>query len=92
MGLFSEVPDNIAVLNMRQDGSILIINFNKGFLAYGGGSSRIQAAIAQIVYTMTEISPIRQVKFLIEGSGDELVIGGEGYVIDRPLSRQDINI
>ncbi|MFH1429364.1 MAG: GerMN domain-containing protein, partial [Candidatus Margulisiibacteriota bacterium] len=92
IGIFSEVPDDITVLGVRQEGSTLRVNFDSKFYDFGSGSAGIQAAIAQIVYTLTELKTINSIQFLIEGQERELIIGKEGYVIDRALSRKDINI
>jgi len=46
--------------------------------------------IGQIVYTITEVPGIKKVWIKMEGE-KELVLGGEGLVIDRPLSREDIS-
>jgi len=92
LGVFSEISNDIQVLSLRQTGKTLRLNLSQEFLEYGGGSASIQAAIAQIVYTLTELETIDRVKFLINGKEDGLVLGGEGLVIERALRRSDVNL
>ena len=92
LGIYSEIPSDIKVLSVRQEGRVIKVNLSSEFLEYGGGSSHIHAAIAQIVYTLTELKSIHSVKFLINGKEGALIVGGEGYVIEKALSRSDINL
>ena len=44
--------------------------------------------LAQVVYTVTQFSTVKGVQFALDGEPIE-VIGGEGVVIDHPLTRKD---
>lgn len=90
-GFFSEIPAGVKALNIDVQGDTATLNFNNKLAKYGGGSARVQGLIAQIVYTLTDIKGIDKVRVLIEGKSD-VVLGGEGYVIDRPLGRRDVHL
>lgn len=47
------------------------------------------ALIQQIVYTASEEPGIRRV-LITQNGGQEAVVGGHGFVIDRPLEREDV--
>lgn len=89
-GYFSEIPKTTRIKNVVRDGDMLKVNFSKGLEQYGGGTARVQALVSQIVYTMTEIKGVKKVQILIDGK-KEVSLGSEGYIIDRPLSRDDVS-
>ena len=88
---FSEIPPGVTVISIVTKDRTAIINFNQKLAKYGGGSTRVQGLIAQIVYTATETRGIEKVRILVEGEGN-LVLGAEGYVIDHPLGRWDVRL
>ncbi|OGC07394.1 hypothetical protein A2526_02600 [candidate division WOR-1 bacterium RIFOXYD2_FULL_36_8] len=90
-GYFTEIPKRARVLSLKKEGTLLRINFNRDFENYGGGSARVLGLVGQIIYTFTETSDIETILIMIEGK-EEVVLGGEGYVIDHPLSRSDIKL
>lgn len=86
-GIYTEIPYKTKVLNIKQEFSSIIVNFNKDFLDFEGGTNKIQNAIKQIVYTLTDFREVKQVVIAVDGKRD-LVIGAEGYIIDKPLTRE----
>lgn len=88
-GFYTEIPDGAKILSVQKKGEMAVVDFNSKLETYGGGATRIQALIGQIVYSFTEISGIEEVKITVNGK-DEVILGGEGYVIDKPLSRSDL--
>ena len=71
------------------DGTVVLI-FNDELLKISGGHNAIDGVLRQIVFTATEIHGIKAVRFKVFGhESNTLVIGGEGYTVDRPLSRAD---
>lgn len=89
-GIATQLPAGTKVLNARITGSTATINFNRKLENYGGGSTRLQGMIAQIVYTATDIPGVEKAWIWIE-SRKEVVLGGEGLVLDHPLSRGEIS-
>ncbi|KAF0134916.1 MAG: germination protein M [Candidatus Saganbacteria bacterium] len=87
--IFSEIPNKAKILDIKTNEDVVEVIFNEELENYGGGSARVQGLISQIVYTFTEIPGIKRVKISVRGR-DEVALGGEGYVIDKPLSREDL--
>ena len=89
-GVVSYLPGGTKVSNVRASGRTAIINFNSKLEDYGGGTARVEGMIAQIVYTTTGISGIDKAWIWMNGE-KEIVLGGEGLVLDKPLGRADIS-
>lgn len=89
-GYSTQLPATAKVKSLTIENKIASVDFNRELGDYGGGSSRVQGMIAQIVYTLTEFKKIEKVRILVEGNGKP-VLGGEGYVIDKPLARTDFS-
>lgn len=81
------IPRGTELLGLEQKGSTLYIDLNSKFES-GGGSLSMQMRVAQVVYTATQFEGIDAARITIEG---EMVdaIGGEGVMVDRPLTRRD---
>jgi len=88
-GLSTLIPARTRLLSLRVKGGTAIVNLSRQLENYGGGSNRLEGLIAQIVYTGTALPGINKVWIWMEGE-KELVLGGEGLVLDRPLSRKNI--
>jgi spore germination protein GerM len=91
-GLTTMIPKNVRLLKSRLSNNIAELDFSNQLANYGGGTATVQSLVGQIVYTATEDKEIKKVKFFIEGKDEEIVLGGEGFVIDRPLGRNDLNL
>jgi spore germination protein GerM len=63
------------------------VDLSQEFTA-GGGSASMTGRVAQILYTATSINPNTNVWIDVEGKRLE-VLGGEGLVLDQPLTRQN---
>ena len=90
-GYTSLIPRGVKLLSFSVDHHVASINLSGELASYGGGAGRVQGMLAQIVYTATELPKIRQVRFLVNGSA-EVVLGGEGLVVDKPMSRTDFKL
>lgn len=87
-GFFTEIPLGTKLRHIHRQKQTIIADFSKELEEYGGGAARVQGLLAQIVYTLTEISGASSVQILVEGK-TEAALGGEGYIIDKPLTRKD---
>jgi len=90
-GFFSHIPAGTKAKAVSIERGIVFINFSKELGQYGGGAEKVRSMIAQIVYTLTDIPGVKKARILVEGESD-VVLGGEGYVIDRPLMRRDVKL
>jgi spore germination protein GerM len=88
-GISTQLPAGIRARAIRADRAIAIVDFNGKLEAYGGGSNRVEGMVAQIVYTATAVPGINQAWIWLNGE-KEVVLGGEGLVLDRPLGRSDL--
>jgi spore germination protein GerM len=85
LGYHSSVTKNMKVINISQDGYIMVVNLAKIFLKL----PNYKDTITQMVYTLTDLPSISFVLFLIEGRR-EMILGDEGLIIDQPLARKDL--
>lgn len=88
LGYGTEIPadtrlDDIAL----QDDGTVIVDLSPDFEA-GGGSFSMQMRLAQLVFTATQFDTIDRVELQIDGQ-DVDAIGGEGIMVDEPLTRDD---
>ncbi len=90
-GFYTEIPKNAVIVDADRIANLVIVDFNSALENYGGGATRVQGLIGQIVYSFTDLPQIDEVKITVSGK-EEVILGGEGYVIDKPLSRSDITI
>jgi len=82
------LPPDLQITERHLENGVLTLTLNDALLRMSGGSQNIHSALRQIVFTATQIKGIKSVSFRVQGfTGSALVIGGEGYIIDRPLDR-----
>lgn len=80
------IPPDVAVLSATIDDGVVTIDLSEEFRNVSG-EPRIQA-VAQIVFTATDLSAVDSVLFSVEGE-DELVPDDAGSDIDGPATRAD---
>jgi spore germination protein GerM len=88
-GFSTQIPKEVALLDCRLSGGVAILNFNRQLENYGGGSARLKGLLRQIVFTATALPNVGQAWLWVEGE-QEVVLGGEGFILDRPLSRREL--
>lgn len=88
-GVVTLLPKGIKIRHLKMKGETIIIDFSGELENYGGGAARVEGLIAQIVYTATESPGVKKVWLWMDGQKN-VVLGVEGLVLDRPLSREDI--
>jgi germination protein M len=86
-GLTTAVPDGTQLLGLVIEDGIARVDLTSEFES-GGGSASMQTRLAQIVYTITQFPTVKGVLFSLDGEPID-VLGGEGVVIDHPLTRRD---
>jgi germination protein M len=87
-GYISLIPSDVSLLDYRLENGVAILNFNKNLQPYGGGATRVRGMIAQIVYTVTALPKIDKVWIWMEGKKN-IILGGEGLILDHPLTRSE---
>lgn len=87
-GIITNIPAGTKLLSVVIKDSIAYINLSKEFQANYSGKESMSNQIKQIVYTATEYPNVKSVQILIE-SKVQMYLGGEGIVINKPLTRND---
>ncbi len=86
-GLSTAVPEGTQLLGLTIDDGVARVDLTSEFES-GGGTASMQMRLAQIVYTITQFPTVKGVLFSLDGRPVE-VLGGEGIIIDHPLTRRD---
>jgi spore germination protein GerM len=83
------IPQGTQLRSLTLEADGIYVDLSQEFTA-GGGSAAMQGRVAQILYTVTSQDPSANVWLSVEGERLE-VLGGEGLVLDQPLTRQSFN-
>lgn len=84
-GFSTQIPDDTTFLGLTIENGIATVNLSREY-AGGGGSLSMMARLAQVVFTLTQFPTVDRVQFQLAGQ-PVTVFGGEGIVLDRPVSR-----
>jgi len=84
----TEIPASTQIEEVSITGGTASVSFNDAFFAPNGATGTL-LRLAQVVYTVTQFSGVTSVRFLKNGQAVDLI--GEGFPLNRPLSRQDFS-
>lgn len=87
LGLSTAIPEGTELLGLNIVDDLATVDLSSEFEA-GGGTLSMNARLAQVVYTATQFPSVRSVVFHLEGE-PLTTLGGEGLLIDEPLTRSD---
>ncbi|MCW6036619.1 GerMN domain-containing protein [Spirulina subsalsa FACHB-351] len=79
------IPEGTELRGVRLEADGIHVNLSEDF-TFGGGTASMSGRVAQILYTATSLNPDGKVWLEIEGQPLE-VLGGEGLILDQPLTR-----
>ena len=88
--LHTDIPVGTRLLGLRISAGVATVDLDATY-ASGGGSLSMTARLAQVVYTLTQFPTVVTVRFEMDGRLVK-VFGGEGIMIDHPMSRLDPTI
>ncbi|WP_204104273.1 MULTISPECIES: GerMN domain-containing protein [Spirulina sp. CCY15215] len=80
------IPEGTKLRNVTLKSDGVHVNLSEEF-SLGGGTASMTGRVAQILYTATSLNPDGKVWLEMEGEPIE-VLGGEGLLLDQPLTRQ----
>lgn len=83
--LMTGIPKGTALRSLKVKSDSVYIDLSKLFTS-GGGSLSMTGRLAQILYTATSLNSNAKVFLSVEGK-PLTVLGGEGLIVDQPLTR-----
>jgi len=84
-GPFSAIPEDTELLDLAVESDGVHVNLSSDF-QFGGGSASMTGRLAQVIYTASSLEPTTAVWLSVDGEPLE-VLGGEGLIIDQPMTR-----
>lgn len=86
------IPQKTRLLDLHTSKEGIYIDLSQEF-TQGGGSSSMIYRVAQVLYTATSIDPQTPIFLSIEGKplNEDYPLGGEGLLLEYPLTRQQFN-
>lgn len=85
LGLSTAIPARSRLLGLSIKHGTADVNLNAAYES-GGGSLSMSARLMQMVFTLTQFTPVQRVTFRIDGK-HVTTFGGEGIMLDHPVSR-----
>lgn len=88
-GSFSEIPQGTKLLAVKEDANSIIVDLSEDF-QYGGGTQSQYIRVKQLIKTILAANPKKPVYLYLNGQKAD-VIGGEGLILNQPLSENSLN-
>ena len=88
-GISTEIPKGTKLLKIKESSEKIIIDLSSDF-QYGGGTESQYVRLNQLIKTVLDLNLSKPVYLYLNGVKAE-VIGGEGIIINQPLSETSIN-
>lgn len=84
-GLSTALPEDTRVLELRLEGSRVVLNLS-GSAQAGGGTATMLGRLNQLYYSLTQPSYAESVELRVEGV-PLVAFGGEGLMLEQPWQR-----
>ncbi len=95
MGMTKAIPDNTKLLDIKMEGTVMVVNFSKEYNNMNHGAEEIVVR-ASIVNTLCELENVQKVKILVEGkemigiNGEPIgVFGKNDFVFNNPSEDEE---
>lgn len=85
-GLENSVPGDVHVLSTGESSDTIVADMSEPFLEGAGGLLADVTMLNQIIYTLTQDDPGKEVQFTVNGRPVE-AFGSEGMVLSDPVNR-----
>ncbi len=87
-GVYSEIPSESQIINIKEQPNQIIVNLNSSFVN-GGGADSLYKRLYQLIKTVKH-NTNTPVYLYIDGQRAD-VIGGEGIMLTQPLSNSSLD-
>ena len=86
-GMVTCIPEGTKFLGLNVVDGVATVDLSLEY-GSGGGTLSMLTRLAQVVFTLTQFPSVEGVNFKLDGDSID-VLGGEGIIIDHPMSRED---
>jgi germination protein M len=86
-GMVTCIPEGTTFLGLSIKSGVATVDLSAEY-GSGGGSLSMFTRLAQVVFTLTQFPTVDGVRFKLDGELIDM-LGGEGIIIDEPVSRDD---